>query len=133
MAMNNKEKQQLADLQQELARLRAWKLTVPVPCDVLPPKSWNDPLVRGYDAMVSSYGMHIGVRKVVTATCGHATVPMDQPWPDRTTSKKSMACHSTRSRALKAARYIFEQDVLKTLARVDELIEQAENEEAQGG
>lgn len=114
MAMNKKEQAAMQALQNEVTRLKAWKLTEPVQRDLLPPHEY-DKLSMGWD--FNPYTEE--VYKACSSSVHHG-----RGW-EKTSSQQSLSMFSTRGLALRALRYEIEQRAITKLANVDRAISEA--------
>ena len=114
MAMTKKEQAERQALLNEIARLKAWRLTQPVERDLAPPEYKDgEKLTRGWD--FNSHSMT--VYKACSSSIYHG-----HGW-EKTTSQRPIALFSTRERAYAALRYAVEQECLDRLARIDMTLE----------
>lgn len=125
MAMSKKDKETLAQLQ----RYGSFYRTEQVLPDIPAPEAGSlksGGLVTGYVPIgagaFTSYGR---VEPACSSTHSHGTGSHT-----RTRSQKSIAMHSTRSRALRALRWEVEQQFIDALHKIDKDIDAALEEEA---
>ncbi len=125
MAMSKKDKETLAQIQ----RYGSFYRTQQVLPDIPAPEAGSLPvsgLATGYVPVgiggFTSYGR---VEPACSSTHSHGTGSHT-----RTRSQKSIALHSTRSRALRALRWEVEQQFIDVLHKIDKEIDAALEEEA---
>jgi hypothetical protein len=111
MAMNKKEQAERQELLEQIARLKAWRLTQPVERDLAPPRASGE-LSRGWD-----FNAH---NNRVFKACSSCTSHGDG-W-ERTSSQNSRRLFSTPERAYAALRYAVEQECITRLVGVDSAI-----------
>lgn len=117
MAMTKKEQAQVAALQDELARARAFHLTGPAPArDLPPPTAFMELfLTRGWDGWVADH--RLGDVYRVEKACSSAQYH-GRGW-ERPSSQKPLALYSTEARALRAVRAELEQAFAQVLVDLD--------------
>jgi hypothetical protein len=111
MAMTKKEQAEREALLNEIARLKAWRLTEPVKRDVPPPltSEAGSRLTKGWDYNAYSSCVY----KACSSCISHG-----KGW-ERTLSQHPIALFSTRERAYAALRYAVEQECIARLAEID--------------
>lgn len=128
MSMNKSERAEMQRLQDELALLRAWRLTEAVEPDLAKPERFGEKTAGWHsfanitfhfrvEPGVSEPGSHIVGERAWTTTSYHSR------------SRGAIGLHSKKSSALKAGRHELERRVLHKLAEIDKQIGEAEAEE----
>lgn len=114
MAMNKKEQQAFAEMQQQVALAKALRWTEPVQPDVMPPT--GNELRKGF--LFNSYIGGPRVDKACTSAVHHAFGQND-----KTTTQQARCLYSTRLLALKALRHELELKCAAILLGIDQQID----------
>lgn len=129
--MTKKEQAAMDLLRAERDMYKALRWTEEVKPDVPPPDDFFEPYSRGFVCVGNR--LEFWIQKGISSTVSHATTDDYRDWPKDTTSQNPRWFHSTRSRALRAARHEMAVAAAKALAKIDREIAKWEAEESANG